>query len=361
MSDDELRGQVEGLFSGEDSAPALENLFSDAGAPSPEARGAGHEEQHAPPDRKSVERGGWWRRILGLRRRMFDRERLTLSLEATEVRLLVAQGQRILHWDRRPLPAGTLRNGQVVQPDAFGQAVASLIERANGSRRKVVASLGGQRSLVRILSLPSVPSRLLDGAVRRAARRELPLPLDELYFSWQAVGDSGGSRLEVFTVGVPREVLDSYIVGLHSAGVRPQAMDLKPLALVRAINLPDVLLADLEAVTESVVLVRGFVPYIVRSVALPGEAERPLDERAENLVVEIQRTLDFYNSTTAAAHPPWSPTVCLTGALGGEEEVRARVGAHWPLVEPAPPLPLPEELPLLPYLVNIGLALKRLP
>jgi type IV pilus assembly protein PilM len=292
---------------------------------------------------------------------MFNRERLTLSLEATELRLLIVQGQRVLRWERVPLPEGTMRNGQIVQPDAFGQAVAGLVEQVGGARRKAVVGLGGQRSLVRILTLPSVPPRLLNEAVRRTARRELPLPLDELYFSWQKIGDDSSSRMEVLTIGVPREMLDNYVVGLRGAGVQPQAMGLKPLALVRAVNLPDVVLADLEGGTESVVLVRGFVPYIVRSVALPGEAERLLDERAEHMVTEIQRTLDFYNSTMAAAHPSWSPAVCLTGALGGEEEVRTRVRAHWPLVEPAPPMPLPEELPLLPYLVNIGLALKRLP
>ena len=128
---------------------------------------------------------------------------------------------------------------------------------------------------------------------------------------------------------------------------------------MRAANLPDVLLVNVEAQAESVVLVRGFIPYVVRSVALPGESERSPAERAENLAVEIQRTLDFYASTKAAEHPSWKPTVCLVGALGGEEQIRARIGARWPLAEPAPPITLPGDLPLLPYLANVGLILKH--
>ncbi|MBU0702756.1 MAG: pilus assembly protein PilM [Chloroflexi bacterium] len=293
---------------------------------------------------------------------MRSRIQLTLSVEATEVRLLIVRERRVLRWTSAPLPAGVLHNGQVVQPTAFGQAVASLVKQAKGPRRKAVVSLGGQRSLVRTLSLPAISPKLLDETVRREARRELPLPLEELYLSWQVIGDgSTTSRLQVFILGVPRESLDNCVIGLRRAGLRPVAMDLKPLALVRAVNLPDVLLADLEAETGSVILVCGFVPYIIRSVAPPGGGAPPLAERAEHLVVEIQRILDFYGSALATKHPPWSPVVCLTGALGGEEEVRARVGARWPLVEPAPPLPLPKELPLLPYLVNVGLALKRVP
>ncbi|MDY7075609.1 MAG: pilus assembly protein PilM [Chloroflexota bacterium] len=291
---------------------------------------------------------------------MFNRERLTLSVETSEVRLLVARGQRILRWGNAPLPAGIVRNGQVVQPTAFGQVVGSLVEEIDGPRRRAVVSLSGERSLVRILSLPAVPPRLQEEAIRRAARRELPLPLEELYLSSQVIGNRSATQLQVFTLGIPREAVDNCIAGLLSADVRPVAMDLKPLALVRAVSLPDVLLADLEKETMSAVLVRGFVPYIARSIALPGEVARPLAERADQLIAEIQRTLDFYDSTAASGHSPWSPVVCLTGVLGDKEEVRSRVGAMWPLVEPDIPLSLSKDLPLLPYLVNIGLAMKRL-
>jgi type IV pilus assembly protein PilM len=290
---------------------------------------------------------------------VFNQERLTLSIEAMELRLMVAQGQRILRWASGPLPVGATSNGQVVQPTVFGQTVDRLIAEIGGSRCNIIVSLGGQRSLVRILNLPSVPGRMLDEVVRREARRELPLPLDELYLTWEAIGNSSAPQLQVFTLGIPREAVDNCIIGLHSAGVRPAAMDLKPMALVRAANIPDVLLADLEEEVGSVVLVRGFVPYIARSVALPKEGDRSLEERAEHLVAEVQRTLDFYSSTLAAKHPPWKPVVCLTGTLGGTSDVRSRVGAHWPLVAPVPPLPLPKELPLLQYLANVGLTLKR--
>jgi Tfp pilus assembly PilM family ATPase len=361
MSSDDLKNQVGDLFSSEDAPPALDGLFSGAEAlptrakveaARPTGTAVGKED-------KPVERTKTRRKGTGLGLRLFGQERLTLSVEADEVRLLVSRGQRVLRWDRIPLPAGTLRNGQVVQLDVFEETVVALLERTGAPRKRAVASLGGQRALVRVITMPSVSGRMLGEAVQRAARRELPLPLDEIYLSWQVLGDRSGSRLQVFLLGIPREAVDSCVVGLRGAGVRLQAMDLKPLALVRAVNLPDVILADLEAQTESVILVREFVPIIVRSVALPGEGERDLAGRAENLVAEIQRTLDFYSSTRASEHAPWSPVVCLTGALGAEEEVRARIRSQWPLVDPAPPLSLPQELPLLSYLANVGLVLKR--
>jgi hypothetical protein len=368
VSDDELGRQFEAVFADEEAVPSLGDLFSDAEVPDLDALFSdgrasslvekADKQTGAPADRKSGKKVRRSERGLGLGLRLFSRERLTLSLETSEVRLLVARGQRIVRWGSIALPEGVVRNGQVVQPDAFGQVLAGAVKEVKGPRRRAIVSLQGQRALVRILSLPEVPSRMLDETLRRQARRELPLPLEELYLSWQIVSNRKASHLEAFTLGIPRDAVDNCVAGLRSAGVRPVAMDLKVLALVRAVNLADVVLADLEAETGLVAVVRGFVPQIVRSVTLPGGAEQPPAERTSHMISEIRRIIDFYHSTRVTSQPAWSPTVCLTGALGDEEEVRSQVEAVWPLVEPEPPVEIPKALPLLSYLTNIGLALK---
>jgi len=295
---------------------------------------------------------------------LLNRETATLNIEATEARLLVMSGNSIVRWDSIALPPGTMHNGQVAQPETFSRALTELFARAHAPRRGIVAGLSGQRSLVRILNLPAVDPKSLDETVRREARRELPLPLDELYLSWQVIGNhtAQASRLQVFALGVPRDALDALMVGLRMAGLQPRAMDLKPLALARAVNLPDVLIADAEATTQDVILVRDWTPLIVRSIAAspaPDQPTRTPADLAETLVTEVKRTLDFYNSSMAASRPAWSPVVCLTGMLGESAAVRQRMEARWTLVQPAPALSLPPELPLLPYLTNIGLALKK--
>lgn len=293
---------------------------------------------------------------------MFKSERVTISVEAVCLRAAVVRGRQILRGDSEPLPQDVVKNGQVMDTAVFVQTLARLLKKLNAPRKRAVVSLGGQGAMVRILNLPNVPDRMQGEAVRREARRELPLPLDELYLSWQALPRQNGrapSSLSVLTVSVPRLALDSNMTALRQAGVRPSVMDLKPLALVRAANHPDVVLADLDGSSGSVILVRDFVPYIVRSVVLPRTAAAEPADRADYMVSEIQRTLDFYRSTLAAAHTAWEPAVCLTGDLGEEEAVKARVAGQWPLLNPSPPLNLPDNLPLLPYLVNVGLAMKK--
>ena len=289
---------------------------------------------------------------------MFEGRRLALSIEPREVRALVVVGQRIVRWEKAPLSEGTMRQGQIVQPQAFGEVVGRLIESVKAPRRRAVIGLSAYRSVIRILTLPPVAPRHLEETVHREARRELPLPVDGLYLSWQPIGDRAGGKLQVFTVGVPKEIVDTCMAGLRVARVRPVAMDLKPLALVRAANLPNVLLVDVEPGLATLVLVRDFIPQLVRSVALyEGEEELWL----EQLVVAVQRVVEFATTTLAAGQPAWSIGLCLTGALATRPGVRARFDGLWSLVEPAPPISIPGDLPLLPYLGGIGLALKRLP
>lgn len=289
---------------------------------------------------------------------LFKPQVAVLNIEATEARLMVVRGKSIERWNSIDLPAGVIRNGQIIQLDVAGRVLDKLFTSLRAPRRGIVVGLSGQRSLVRILNLPTVEPELLDETVRREARRELPLPLDELYLSWQIIGNHTAPHLQVFVLGVPRETLDACMAGLRIAGLQPRAMDLKPLALARAVNLPDVLIADLEATTQDVILVRSGTPLIVRSIAAPPPA-RTLEDQAAALAVEIQRTLDFYASS-AGGRAPWSPVVCLTGKLGDHEAVRQQLEARWPLVQPSPTLPLPPDFPLQSFLTNIGLAQKRL-
>jgi hypothetical protein len=287
----------------------------------------------------------------------FKRNLITLDIEATEARLVVFQGKAITWWGSIALPAGTMRNGVVVQPDVFGRALAGLFAQARAARRGVIVSLGGQRALVRMLSLPPIEAKLLAETVRREARRELPLPLDELYLSWQVVGDHTAARVQVFTLGVPREMLDACVTGLRAGNIQPGAMDLKPLALARAVNLPDVLIVDVEASTQDLVLVREKTPIIVRSIGAAARMASDGRAVADALAGEVQRTLDFHSSV-AAARGAWAPMVCLTGQLATDTAIRQRL-ASWTLVEPALPVTVPPDFPTLTYLTNIGLGLKQ--
>ena len=289
---------------------------------------------------------------------MFNRKRLALSLETDEIRIVVYQREEVLRWDKTPLPEGTVDRGQLIRSEVFGEIARDLLKEHKAPRRKARIALNGQRAILRTLMIPPVPDRMMEETVQREARRELPLPLEDLYLSWQRIETKESDQTSIFVVALPKETVDSHMHGIQTAGVRPGLLDIKPLALVRTVNQPDVIVASLERDTASVVLVRGFLPIITRSINLtPQRGPQALDEHIDQVVAEIQRTLDFYNSTISASHPAWNPVVCLTGKFGGRPEARAIVEDRWPLLEADPPIDLPDDLPLATYMTNIGLIL----
>lgn len=287
------------------------------------------------------------------------RECLTLHFEPDELRVLLASNGCPELWGLQPIPAGVVQNHQVVQPEQLAETISQVLKSLGIRARKARVALSHPRAIMRVLHIPPVPAKLLPETVYRAARREFPLPLEELYFGWQPLNGHANESATVFTNGVLKTSVDSYLQALKNAGIQVVAMELKSLALIRAVNHSDVVIVDLEPRLGRVLLVRRYVPYLVRTLAQPTLELLESAQQGNYLVGELQQILQFFQSTTAEEHEPWTPQICLVGRLSNDPELRTLVGAHWPLLAPQPPLSYAEELPVDTYLPNLGLILKR--
>ncbi len=282
-------------------------------------------------------------------------ERLTLHVEPDALRGLVAQGKKILRWHVEPLAPDTIQNNAVAQPRAFAQAVLRIREVLDVGVREVALAFPHARAIQRVLTLPELPEKLRDEAVRREARREFPLPLAELYFTWTPLSSSG--QLRVFGVGLPRIAVDSYVAALHRAKIKPHALDIKTLTLARAANHADVIILDVEPAGCRLYAIHDFVPCIARSLSLPQQDDP--SAQATYLMGEIQRVLDFCEANDLLSTN--APTrLCLTGTSDRRARLADLLADRWPLVEPDVPLNLPENFPLYTYLSNVGLVLKEI-
>ena len=202
---------------------------------------------------------------------------------------------------------------------------------------------------------------LLEEAIRRGAKKEIPLPPEDLYLSWQAIGGKQDER-DFFVLGVPRNLIDALVQTLSMAGIEPYLMDLKPLALARAADQGNAIAVDMEPDSFDIVLIVNGIPAIMHTINPRGEGAT-LEDNIQRLADELSRTIDFYNSS----HPenPVGPTIplLLTGALSSDAAagklIQAETGySVQPLI---PPLKFPPELPIALYASSMGLALKKIP
>jgi len=286
------------------------------------------------------------------------KEITTLNIEGSSVRLLTVKDKRVQKWGDMPLEPGVIKEGLILDPPGVGLVIRNLFASQNAPKKDVVVSLTALRAVPRFLNMPKMSPHLLKEAIMREAKREMPLPLDSLYLSWQAIGEVGNQQ-RIYLLGVPRDLLDAEVQALAAAGIQPSVIDLKPLALVRAVNREQAIIADLEPDSLDVIMVADYVPVIMRTFSL--EEGLGLEEKIERLADELTRTVKFYNDSYP--EKPFSPaaTVCLTGALMGDRAARNSFTRRvdYPVEVPDPPLEYAPDLPLAQYVVNMGLALKK--
>lgn len=293
------------------------------------------------------------------RLRLFPQSATTLHIEGDSVRLLVVRGGQVAEWGVEPLEPGLVQDGVVADPEALGERIKSLLAGHHVGKRNLVVGLTGQRCVPRILNFPQIDSRLLKEAVPREMKREMPVPLEEMYLSWQPIPGNNG-QLRVFALGVARDVLGPGVEAVRLAGGTLRSMDIKPLSLVRAVGRSEALIADVEPESIDVIVVRGGIPATIRTISVRREIDTD-EDKVRRLGEELSRSVKFYNDT----HPeePLEPSTpaYLTGSLAGlaasSGVVEGSVG-H-PVQPPAPPLEYPADLPLATFMVNIGLALKE--
>ena len=285
----------------------------------------------------------------------------TLFIRDTGIYLLVMKGDKVEKWAGLPLEPGLVSQGVVVDEAQVADNVKQIFKETGASTSNVTIGLSGHDSLYRIMTLPELPDAILPEAIRREAKRTIPTPLDEIYFSYQRLATVTKGESRVFLATYPRNLVDALIRTLRKAGIRPQVMDLAPLALCRIPDGPRSIIVNARLDHLDVMVMSDRLPQVIRRLVLPGEAES-LEERLPLIAEEFNRTLAFYNS--GHMETPLDSTVptFFSGDLADKPETWQTVVSNAGYtVSPLPgPVGLPEGMNANDFLVNFGLALKEL-
>jgi hypothetical protein len=180
----------------------------------------------------------------------------------------------------------------------------------------------------------------------------MPVPLNELYTSWQAISMSD-IETAMCIVGLPRNTVDAMLDTLNQAGLKPEAMDVRPLALARVADERDAIIINVQSVSFDIVVMIDGVPELLRSLPFPASAASVPDKISE-VKEELERTVAFYNS----GHKE-NPITHYTAAFVSGELGDALAGTLEYQVKPLPQLlSYTDSLNTSEYTTNIGLALK---
>jgi len=252
-----------------------------------------------------------------------------------------------------PLEPGLVHDGVIIDPSTVGRRIGELMA-ANGiAEKKVAVSISGIHSIYRVVNVPRLPKNLLDQAARREMERVMPVPLNELYTSWQTISLSDLETV-ICLVGLPRNTVEAMLETLRQAGLQPETLEVRPLVLTRVTDERNAIVINAQSAGFDIAVMIDGIPELLRSLPFPADADSP-DEKVAEVKEELERTISFYNTSHKGSEITASTATFISGELGemlaGTLELR---------VKPLPQLlSYSDGLDTREYASNIGLALRQ--
>jgi len=268
---------------------------------------------------------------------------------------MVSDGKQILEWAEMQLEPGLIENNSIVDEEAVAEKLKQLLGIQSIKARKVYLAINGIRCLTRPVLLPKLPQEILDEAVRREAVRLLPIPLEELYLSWQTI-PGPEDKTNVFLTAIPRGIVDPLMKVMAQADLNPVFMDMKPLLLARMTEEETSIIVDVQGTDFDIVVMMYGIPQPIRSIPFPGDS-MSWQEKLPIINDELDRTITFYNTNNPETPIENDVPVYLSGQLGDESEFSRMLSEETQrkVVLIPSPIETPEGFDSSIYMANISL------
>jgi len=244
--------------------------------------------------------------------------------------------------------------------------------------KRVATSISGHSVIIRKISLPVMTDAELESSIQWEAEQYIPFDISEVNIDFQILGPDAKdpAQMNVMLVAAKKDFVDDYTSIFTESGLEPVVMDIDCFAVENMFDYnygfvegEVVALIDLGANATSVNVLRGDTSVFTRDIQAGGnllneelqkrlgisseEAERAklgdrdvadvdpesvdeiLSDAIENLVQEVQRSLDFFSATS---NEDRVSKIYLTGGVSGSDKVQSiiedRLGINVERVDP---------------------------
>jgi type IV pilus assembly protein PilM len=248
-------------------------------------------------------------------------------------------GVRLKNFGITPIPKDSIVNGAIVNHDAVVSAIQQLLSNLKVKTRDAVSSVSGHPVIIKKISMPQTTDDEMEESIKFEAEQYIPFDLDEVNIDYQilAVEEGKTDHMSVMLVAAKKVMISDYVKVLTDAGLNPVILDIDVFALENAYEVnyqsdepQAVALIDIGASTININIIKAGLSAFTRDIFLGGnqiteeiqkhfgisfdEAEalkisgdinnpefggkEIVKKVCDSMVAEIQKSLDFYSSTT---------------------------------------------------------------
>jgi type IV pilus assembly protein PilM len=246
------------------------------------------------------------------------------------------KGYRLLNMGSRPLPQEVIVDGAIMDTGVISDTIRDMIREMKLKVKDVAVSVSGHSVIIKKIKVQEMTEEELERNIQFEAEQYVPFDASEVNMDFVIMGTVEG-KMEVLLVVVKKDVINDITTVVSEAGLNPVVVDVDAFALQNmyetnyVMNPEDVVaLVNVGASTTNINIIRDGVSIFTRDVSVGGnqytesiqkqlqvsfdEAELlkkgesvgekgPDDVQpimgviSDNLGQEIQRSLDFFNSS----------------------------------------------------------------
>lgn len=320
---------------------------------------------------------------------------------------------RLEAFDYEQLPPETIVDGEIMNATAVSDAIRTLRER-NDIRRNVTAlSVSGNTVIIKKITLPLMTQEELEESIQWEAEQFIPYDIEDVFIGFEVLApktDQG--QMDVVLVAAKKEMINDYVDVCHRVDLRPMVVDVDSFAVQNMYEAnygfrdgETLSLLDMGNSVVSMNVVENGISTFTRDLStggsriteeiqrqlnityheaeiykmggtpseaaegevVPGEVERIIQDKAQEMAEKIQESLNFYSATAAESG---IDRIVVTGGTGAIPSLRrilsSTAGVEVELANPFrsietagafPPDQLEEWAPIAG--VAVGLALRR--
>lgn len=128
---------------------------------------------------------------------------------------------------------GAIVDGVIEDVEGVANSIRTLFKAHKIKEKNVAISTGGYSVVIKTISLPTVPEKVLQDSIRFEAEQYIPYDIEDVNIDFQILGVSKFSpdQMNVLLVAVKKDLVASYMDLTRIAGLNPCIIDVDTFAL----------------------------------------------------------------------------------------------------------------------------------
>ncbi len=236
-----------------------------------------------------------------------------------------------------PLPSEAIVDNSLMDTTSIVETIKDLMKSLGSRAQEAVCSISGNSVIIRKISLPAMTPEELEDQIAWEAEQYIPFDINDVNLDFEILDTdlSASGKMTVLLVASKKEIINEYVSVFNEAGLKLVVVDVDSFAVQNIFEMnyspPEnevIALVNIGASIMNMNVVKGGVSLFTRDVQMGGnlyteeiqrqfsfsskDAEKckitgecPDKEKLKDTIsrvndtlsLEINRSLDFYNST----------------------------------------------------------------